>query len=618
MKQVAWDFEYRPVNAEPLDEPGPLEDFILASEGPVDPAQLTRLLGQLAPELEVNPLLDWHPLYWTRVRAGRGLERTRCEQQLRAGGVAVRYLTSARAGSQRLPPSFGLDGCLPTGACRWATRAPSPLDETASAGRWFVEACGVAVHRQACGTGAGTRLAVIDNDAGEVDRLDLQDHLLVGTDHVPSGSSHAAQLVAWAVRAVGGQGPDDPGDFIGIAPDASPRLYSIAKPGNDVWSFPLAIVRAVVDGADVVVCATNVDGQWSPMLDDALELAARLGRDGRGTAVVLPCGRETSSPEGAMHASLSLGAGDPAADPRVFCVAPSGRDGGWFLWRDRRGRLHPFANRGPAVRWLAPGDDVALPFRAPEIFAHAESSGAAAMAAGVLLLVLGKNPKLTLSELEQVLTATACEVEPDVAVERRTLANPCDILPSGRDPDGHNAKHGYGRLHATRACLLASDPIAFALVSIGEEPAALAWLATRDVGLPVDLSDELGGWAARVLLADAGQRHAACALARLLRLLAVRPERLRDQAAGALLRQLSMFLRNLARGRHGPALEPHGQRELEAIAEQARVAASAPANARASERWICALAATVWHAADAGADQLERPPLTPAVELLGA
>lgn len=620
MNRPSWDFDYRPVSAGAQENDAWLDDLILSTEGPVDPARIADLLGQLAPDLRVEPVLDWHPLYWTRVRSGSGIECSECERRLRAGSVPVRYLASAQAGSQRLPPVLDLSGCLPMRATHWRTRGPSVLDEEASAGRWFVGENGVEVHRSVCGTGAGTRLAAIDNDAGEVSRLDLDNHIPVGVDHVPRGSSHAAQLVAWAVRAIGAEGARRAGGFIGIAPDASPRLYSIPKPGHDVFSFPLAIVRAVADGADVIVCATNLDGQWSPMLDDALELACRLGRNGLGTAVVLPCSRETSSPEGSAHSSLSLGAGDPAGDPRVFCVAPSGRDGGWFLWRDYRGRLHPFANRGPALRWLAPGDDVALPFRSPEMLAHAESSGASAMAAGVLLLVLGKNPDLTLPELEDALTRTVREVDPELSSERSTLADKYDVLPVGRDRDGHNAKHGYGLLCASRACLLVSDPIAFALVSIGEDQAALRWVETRadQPWLASLYSSELGRWAARVLLADAGQRHAACALARLLRLLAVRPERLRAQAAGALLRLAIVLARDLPRSRQAPALEAPLQRELLAIGDRARMAALAPTRAGEIEMQMCTLATALWPEVGSRPVAPERDPPTHAVGNLGA
>ena len=619
MIRPPWDFEYRPVHAALAEEQAWLDDFIVATEGPVDPTRITEVLGPLAPDLRVVPVLDWHPLYWTQVRCGKAIARRECEQRLQADGLAVRYVASARVGSQRLPPPLDLSECVPMRASQWRVREPSVLDEKRSPGRWFVGPSGVEVDRRVCGTGAGTRLAVIDNDAGEVARLDLDNHILVGVERVPRGSFHAAQLVAWAVGALGD--PEERGsDFVGIAPDASPRIYSIPKPGDSVFHFPLAIVRAVADGADVVVCATNVDGQWSPMLDDALELAYRLGRRGQGTAVVLPCSRETSSPEGSVHSSLSLGAGDPGSDPRIFCVAPSGHDGGWFLWRDRRGRLHPFANRGPALRWLAPGDDVALPFATTEILAHAESSGASAMAAGVLLLVLGKNPQLSLSELEDTLTRTVGEVDAQPPTERRGLADPYDLLPVGRDRDGHNAKHGYGRLQATRACLLASDPLAFALVSIGEDQAALRWLQQRD---EEDESTRLYGhdlaaWATRVLLADAGLRHAICAFARMLRLLAIRPERLRDQAAGALLRLAIGLLRDLPRARQAPPLEFGVRRELAALTEQARAYALDPVLTGDIERRMCWIAASLWPAGDSRSAALGEDSFPPPAELLGA
>lgn len=615
MIRPSWDFDYRPINAAVPQQDPELEDWILASEGPIDPAELSQLFGHRSPELRVDPVLDWHPLYWTRIRTGQGLPRAWCERVLRTSRVQVRYLCSTRAGSQRLPPTLELSGCLPMRARHWRVRSRTPVDEATTAGRWFVGPHGVEVDRQACGTAAGTRLAVIDNDAGEVDRLDLDNHFLVGIEQVSYGSSHAASLIAWAVSA-----RDDGGRrFVGIAPDASPRLYSIAKPGEDVLSFPLAIVRAVSDGADVVVCATNVDGQWSPMLDDALEVACRLGRGGKGTAVVLPCGRETSSPEGSVHSSLSLGAGDPASDPRVFCVAPSGRDGGWFLWRDRRGRLHPFANRGPALRWLAPGDDVALPFGSSGALAHAESSGASAMAAGVLLLVLGRNPALTLPEIEDAVTRTVREVEPQPVDARSEVADPADILPLGRDRDGHNAKHGYGRLQASRACLAVSDPVGSILVSMGEERAALRWAKVRDGHTDSRPSArDLCTWAARVALADAGFRHSVATLLRHLRLLALQPERLRDQSPGALLRCVAMLLRDLPRSRHAPATEEAVRSELETVDGWVRDAMLDPARTASVEGWLCDLATSLWPATELRRDEKEATSLSPTVELLGA
>jgi hypothetical protein len=618
MNRAVWDFDYRPVGLAPHDD-GFDEDLLLAASGPVDSVQLTSLLGGLSDQVRAQAVLERHPLYWTRLRFGVTVDRRACERRLREGGVPVRYLVSCRRGSQALPPQLDLAGCPPFQARAWPARRPSRPEERTTPGRWFVGRSGLDVQRTICGTGAGTRLAVIDNDAGDVEHLELDSQVPVGVEQVPRGSSHAAQLVAWAVGSAGGVLCPR---FVGVAPDASPRLYAIAKPGDDVISLPLAIVRAAADGADVVLCATNVDGQWSPMLDDALALAAALGRGGRGTAVVMPCSRETSSPEGSVHPSLSLGAGEPAADPRVFCVAPSGRDGGWFLWRDRFGRLHPFANRGPALRWLAPGDDVALPFARSEIFAHAESSGASAMAAGVLLLVLGRNPELLLAELDDILTFTAGEVAPEVPPERSVLASRHDVQPVGRDRDGHNAKHGYGLLSATRACLQASDPVALALVTMGEDQAAAAWVELRRErpALASLHSRQLGCWCARALLADAGLRHAACALARTLRLLAIRPERLRHQTPGALLRHCATVLRALAGSRPAPVREPEVERELAALSARAATCTLDMDGAREIEERMCTVATALWPAVGSRPSLPERAreSLPHAVKGLGA
>jgi hypothetical protein len=310
-------------------------------------------------------------------------------------------------------------------------------------------------------------------------------------------------------------------------------------------SLPVAILRAVDDGADVVVCATYIDDIAGPLLDDALELAARVGRAGRGTPVLFPTSREMSSPPGSMHASLSLSLAAPASHPLAFCIGPSSASGGWFLWRERSGKLRPFSNRGPAVRWLAPGDDMPDPLASPgsERTAHAESSGASAVAAGVVLLVLAQNPELERSELDQLLTATvlpAAESEPDAP-----LADRCDRLPEGRDPDGHDAKHGYGRLSASRACLSASDPIALTLVRIGEPAAAAAFASLRrtDPEVTRAYSPELARWATRALLSDPTLAHALSALARHARLVSPSPERAQAHPDGALLRQLALLLR---------------------------------------------------------------------------
>ncbi len=557
----SWHFDYAPLPSGGYFD-GTDHDLVIATSEDVDPARLVELAGRYVPDLWVTPLFSSHPVFWTRLESTKLIDVEGLSRVLEAGGVKIRYITSARRGSQALPPPLEFDGARARTGYDWRTRSPSHEREEDTPWRWFLRQHGADVERSVCGSGAGTRLAVIDNDGRELDKVNLDAEVLIGIDACPRGQAHAAMLVGWAV----GARREDGSTFRGVAPDASPRVYCIPKPRDDVWSLPLAILRAVNDGADVVVCATYVEGLTSPLLDDALEFAVKLGRGGRGTAVVLPTGREMSSPEGSFHSSLSLGMAEPAADPRVFCAAPSSRDGGWFLWRDRRGKIRPFANRGPAIRWLAPGDDMAYPFSTNDRPAHAESSGASAVAGGVILLLLGQNPDLSWQELDALLRVSSVPVDPTRQADDQELADRCDLLPLGVDADGHNAKHGYGRLSARRACLAAADPVAQALVRMGDPEAAQRHLETRAHHRPALVSAGLAQWAARVALRDVSVLHAIAAGLRALRLVLNRDAAAPAEPPGHVIRHLGIVLRHLLS--LGPSAE-HA-RELRALEARLR------------------------------------------------
>jgi hypothetical protein len=541
-KTDAWDFDYAPIPIGGGDEQGPDLDLLLATSGDIDPALVVEVLAGAVPDVEATPVFSGHPVFWTRVRSSQHIDRRLLKTRLEASGVGVRYVVSARRGSQRLPPRLDCSASRPRRPQDWKARESTTGAEPDTPWRWFLRSEGANVVRLACGTGSGSRIAVIDNDGLDLHRVDLDAEVLVGVGSVPRAAAHAAMMIGWAVGASNGTNSR----FRGVAPDASVRFFCIPKGSGDILSLPLAIVRAVDDGADVIVCATYVEGQTSPLLDDALEFAWNLGRGGRGTAIVFPTGREMSSPAGSIHSSLSLGMADPASDPRVFCVGPSARSGEWFLWRDRRGKLRPFANRGPAIRWLAPGDDMAHPFYPDDRPGHAESSGASGIAAGVLALVLACNPELTLVELEALLRETAVSVDPSRQANDAQLADRNDLLPPGTDADGHNAKHGYGRLDAGAACLACRDPIAFALLRVGEHDAAL-WCAKGRADSRNDrpYGEGLGRWVARVMLRDSTLSHACCSLARACRLRAATAERGLVEPAGYLVRQLGIIVRLL-------------------------------------------------------------------------
>jgi hypothetical protein len=598
MTRPAWDFDYARPRAVDRSEPGSEPaDVVVATAVPVSPDDLLAPLCTLDARAAAVPLLARPPLFWTRITMARPCAGHELHALLAGAGVPVRYVASARHPSQQLGTAIDWARAPRASASGWPPRSASgpsePVEQPAHAGAegwWFLDRAGVNVDRARCGSGHGTRLAVIDHDAGQADRLALEAIVPVGCPPPSprSLSPHGACLVGWAVGAPGAR-------FAGIAPDASPRLYCIPRPGLELVSLPVAIVRAVDDGADVVACASYVDGMTSPMLDDALELATVLGRAGLGTAVVLASSREISSPDGLVRSSLSLDLGDPASDPRVLCVGPSARDGGWFLWRARDGMLRPFANRGPAVRWLAPGDDVADPL-APHRLRHAESSGATAFAAGVALLVLGVNPALTLADLDELLVLTACRVPPRERVVAAAVAAESELRPNRRDADGHNAKHGYGRLDATRACLGARDPIALGLLDTGQSVAAERYAALPPEARPLGRvwSPALAGALARALLADFSARRAAAVLVRHARLIAGRPDRAATHHHGAAARQLALLLRRLARSPVVAAAPAAVEADLAALAARAADATSDEKAAAAIDRAVLALATRLW------------------------
>ncbi len=575
--RAAWDFPYQPARREQPYTEGPPLDVVVAGRVEIAAEALATALRPLGPDVIVEPLVARAPLYWSRVRSQS--RATPEEVATLLSGLPVRYVASARSETmlaaeplvlsraQRVEPA--------SGKAAWAVhRRARRHSESTTGGRWFLGGSGggIGLERRVCGTGAGTRLAVIDNETADVEHLELDRVCCVGVEGAPATMGHAALMVAWSTGAAPALAPP----FVGVAPDASARLYCIPKPGVDVVSLPLALATAVFDGADVVVCATYVEGTVSPMLDDALDVASHLGRRGRGTAVVFPTGREAASPGDSIHASLSLGLGDPASDPRVHCIAPGGRDGGWFLWQNPRGQVRPFANRGPAVRWMTPGDDIAHPFSSHDRLFHSESSGASAIAAGVMLLVLGCNPGLRLHELHAILARTV-DVPSEDAVD--ALVDPADVLPRGIDRDGHSAKSGYGRLNAARACACARDPLALELSAMGHDDLAKSWCTRRR-----PYSRASARWAVRAILARPDLEHGLRIVLRHVRLVSAAPSRDAAHARGAMARQLAVVLRELSRMHPPPRVRVEVARALDRLTS----AASGSAHA-ALERAVYAL-----------------------------
>ncbi|MGH7440297.1 MAG: hypothetical protein ACRENE_31780 [Polyangiaceae bacterium] len=258
------------------------------------------------------------------------------------------------------------------------------------------------------------------------------------------------------------------------------------------------------------------------------------------------------------------------------------------------------------MRCLTPGDDLTYPFLATERLFHAESSGASALAAGVALLVVSNNPLLRAEEILTLLARSAAAPEGLSPEAFGGLADPADVLPARRDADGHDAKHGYGRLHALRACLSARDPVSLELVAMGEVSAAGRWAEARKTD-PVAAGaygPAMGWLAVRALLADDALAHAVRVVLRHLRLLASDPRRAAAQHPAAAVRQVALALRRLE---GAPAMRSDRVgAELPALLARARAATDAASTA-GGDAPLVAIASTIFGSPVGGPDLLARP-----------
>ena len=237
----AWDFGYAPA-CPAAGPPEAARELVVATRTAVDPARVAAAAGVGA---RASTLLARPPLFWTLLDLEHAVQPSSLAARLEATGLAIRYVASAERPSLALAPALDVRGAGPARPDAWPARAvatSSAIGDTP--GRWFLRRGegGVAVDRARCGAGAGTRLAVIDDDALEAESLDLDAEVLIGVDRPPRHGAHGALMVGWAAGSR---------DLPGVAPAASARLYIIPKPGRGVVALPLAIARAVGDGAEL-------------------------------------------------------------------------------------------------------------------------------------------------------------------------------------------------------------------------------------------------------------------------------------------------------------------------------------------------------------------------------
>jgi hypothetical protein len=310
--------------------------------------------------------------------------------------------------------------------------------------------------------------------------------------------------------------------------------------------------------ADVVLIAMS-DGAWGTprYLRDVLREAARCGRGGRGTPIVVSVG-DPSRNHPRQDDTAALGADDLASQPWVQAIAACDERGGWYRvypgyhcagGPPANGNGGPGAtyNRlGPAVALAAPGE----PTRWSEHIAADDSSQASALAAAAVARVLDANRDLSATELRALMALTA-DVPAVVDGGTGLAAGAFDA----RDRLGHNFKTGHGPVNVPAACLAAADPIALALLATrpvpdpaGESKAsalARAWLAAVHTAADGGVSAardylQISRCLSRLFLTALPVQEALCWLARHVRALAesARPAFWQGQDHGALAERI--------------------------------------------------------------------------------
>jgi len=232
-------------------------------------------------------------------------------------------------------------------------------------------------------TGQGVIVAVIDTG---IDKLHpelagaiAESFDAIGSTEPPDGHGTA---IAGAIASHG--------RLVGVAPGArvlAIRAFSTAGP--DAEATTLTIVRsiewAIAHGARII--NMSFAGARDPLISRALAVARRKG-------IVLIAAAGNGGPN-----SPPL---YPAADTNVIAVSATDMDD----------QLLDVANRGRQIALTAPGVDILLPAPGARYQMATGTSFAAAHVAGIVALMLARNPQLTPDLVRAELVSTAHDLGP--------------------------------------------------------------------------------------------------------------------------------------------------------------------------------------------------------------
>ncbi|MFJ8824786.1 S8 family serine peptidase [Streptomyces sp. NPDC102467] len=319
-------------------------------------------------------------------------------------------------------------------------------------GGWESAALGLPA-AQRLSTGKGVTVAVLDTGV-VADHADLKGHVTTGPDYV--GDIAATSDPGWGVH-----GTAMASAVLKVAPDAgilSVRVIDEKEHKADTarsGTSPVAkgVEYAVKHGADVIVLSLGDSGQ--------------LTQD-HNSAEAQTIGYAVSNGVPVVAAAGNSGGGDnsgayPAGYPTVISVAGTGKDG--------RHAPHSTVRTYNAV--AAPAVGVTMAKNTGGHTVADGTSASAALASGVVALMLADHPKLTPAQVRSVLTSTAHH-------------------PAG----GHDALVGYGLIDAAAAVRGAASAPAdrtAAVADTGRAHLGTPEGTSRTVHAPMEQDIWLGG-----------------------------------------------------------------------------------------------------------------------------
>lgn len=272
-------------------------------------------------------------------------------------------------------------------------------------------------------TGRGIKIGILDQGV-DINHIDLAQNIYPLSFDTESGASpaklygsygtHCAGIAA-AIRNNGIQ-------VAGVAPDA--KIVSISNSLRGTMNCRLkradGFIWAYKNGVDVISNSWGSSTQH-PAINEAIAEALKYGREGKGCVIVFAAGNDGNSVPVAYPANCN---------DKIIAVGAL----------DRNGTIAEFSQTGDKLDVVAPGVDVLSTIPNNDTISWKGTSMACPHVAGLAALILERNPRLTVTQVNDIIEKNTKKVGPNSYNETRKNGT-------------WNKSHGYGLINAEKALI---------------------------------------------------------------------------------------------------------------------------------------------------------------------